>query len=353
MIRRSIWAAAAAILTLEPGCVSLGPRQLRTDQVDYARALGDAKKREILATIVGLRYADAPAFLNVSTIIAGYTFAASGGPTVSVTSPGATFTQAAGLVSYGDNPTFTFTPTTGEAYAAAYIRPLPPTLLLPLADSGIPIDLLLRITVQSIGGLQNGTMLGGPNSNGSPEFFELLRVLRRLQLVGELGVQYKEANHVGHVSFTIGASAQGKERAPGDVAQVRTLLGLSGQAAEFEIDSGQAGAGDRIPMVTRSVLAILSNLGAEIAVPDEDVASGATKPTIGLVGGEERPTIVVHFGKSVPSDPYVAVGYRGLNHWIESDDFDSKYAFTVVQDVMALAEVTDNTKAPVVTIPAN
>jgi hypothetical protein len=31
-----------------------------------------------------------------------------------------------------------------------------------IADSGIPIDLLLRIAVQSIGGLSDAAMLGGP-----------------------------------------------------------------------------------------------------------------------------------------------------------------------------------------------
>jgi hypothetical protein len=341
-----------SLLWVQSGCTALGPRQLRADQLDYARALGDAKKRQILATIVGLRYADAPAFLNVSTIIAGYAFAASGGPTVNVTSPGATFAQAAGLVSYGNNPTFTFTPTTGEAYAAAYIRPLPASLVLPLADGGIPIDLLLRITVQSIGGLQNGTMLGGPESNGSPEFFELLRVLRKLQLMGEMTVQYKEVNHVGHVSFSIGAGAPGKEHDPEDLGRVRELLGLSAQATQFEVEYGEAPAADRIPIVTRSMLAILSSLGAEIAVPEGEIANGATKPTIGLVGGEERPTIIIHSGKSAPGGSYVSIDYRGQQYWIEDDDFDSKYAFTVVQDVMALAEVTDTTKAPVVTIPA-
>jgi len=33
--------------------------------------------------------------------------------------------------------------------------------------------------------------------------------------------------------------------------------------------------------------------------------------------------------------------------------FDSKYAFTVVRNLMALAEADTSSKAPVVTIPAN
>ncbi len=57
-------------LTLS-ACAWVGPQALRADQVNYGEALGDAKKREILSMIVGLRYADAPAFLTVSQIIAG------------------------------------------------------------------------------------------------------------------------------------------------------------------------------------------------------------------------------------------------------------------------------------------
>ncbi len=83
-----------------------------------------------------------------------------------------------------NHPTFTFTPTTGDAYASAYIRPLSPNLVLLLAESGMPIDLLLRITAQSISDLQNGTALDGPNSSGSPQFFELIQALRRLQMTG-------------------------------------------------------------------------------------------------------------------------------------------------------------------------
>lgn len=60
------------------GCISLGPHALKADQVDYARALGEAKNREILSIIVSLRYADSPAFLNLTQIIAAYTFDATG-----------------------------------------------------------------------------------------------------------------------------------------------------------------------------------------------------------------------------------------------------------------------------------
>ncbi|MDR5738326.1 MULTISPECIES: hypothetical protein [unclassified Caballeronia] len=340
---------------LAAGCSSLGPTRLKADQVDYARALGDAQKREILAAIVGLRFADAPSFLTVSSIIAAYNFDASGGAILNAGSGAQpNYAQATGSVSYSNHPTFTFTPTTGDAYASAYIRPLPPTLVLPLAESGMPIDLLLRMTAQSIAGLQNGNALGGPNASGAPEFFLLIQALRRLQLAGELNVESRNEDHAGRVYITLAATRSGTNKAiTDDLALVRKLLHLSPKMKTYEIVYGQSSDKDRIPMVTRSVLGILTDLGAQIPVPDAQVGTGATKPTIGLIGGETRPTIVVKVGEKAPQDAYVSVLYDRSQYWIDRGDFDSKYAFTVVQNLMALAEVTDTSKAPVVTIPAN
>jgi hypothetical protein len=247
---------------------------------------------------------------------------------------------------------------------------------MPLAESGIPIDLLLRITAQSIAGLQNGTALGGPNASGSPQFFLLLQALRRLQLAGELNIETRDAGDDkkdagdksdkkvrggnsssadrGGVFITLGATRSGASKeVSDDLALVRKLLHLSPKMKTYEIVYGQSADQNRIPMVTRSVLGILTDLGAQISVPSEQVGNGATKATLGLIGGETRPTIVVRTGKEPPKDAYVSVPYDKSTYWIDRGDFDSKYAFTVVQNLMALAEVTDTARSPVVTIPAN
>lgn len=65
----------------------------------------------------------------------------------------------------------------------------------PLAEGGIPIDLLLRIVAQSIGGLQNGSASGGANSAGTPKFFQMLQAPRRLQLAGELNVELRSGGN--------------------------------------------------------------------------------------------------------------------------------------------------------------
>lgn len=348
--------AALAAACLCTACVHVGPTRLRADQVDYARALGDARKREILATIVGLRYGDSPAFLTVSSIIAAYQFDSTAGATGNLGSGSEpSYALATGSVSYSNHPTFTFAPTTGEAYASAYIRPLAPELVLPLAEGGIPIDLLLRMTAQSIGGLQNGSALGGDNSAGAPGFFELLQAFRRLQLAGELNVESRSESGKNGVWLAIGAedSAQSPQVAA-DLARVRRLLHLASNTRSYQIVYGPSSEGGKsIPMVTRSVLGILTDLGAQVQVPQDQIGSGATKPTVGLIGGETRPTIIVHAGQKPTAHPYVQIDYDGTAYWVDRTDFDSKYAFTVLQNLMALAESDTSSKAPVVTIPAN
>jgi hypothetical protein len=340
-------------------CAHIGPDRLRADQVDYERALGEAKKREILTAIVQLRFADAPSFLTVSQVIAAYNIDASALATLNAGSGAQPdYALATGQLSYSNHPTFTFTPTTGEAYASAYIRPLAPSLVLPLAEGGIPIDLLLRIVAQSIGGLQNGSALGGENSAGTPRFFQLLQALRRLQLAGELNVESRNENGDQHVYLVIGA-AQTTESSlvTPDLRFVRDVMHLSTKTNRYEIVYGQASpGGNQIAILTRSVLGILTNLGAQIEVPEASIRTGATKPTVPLVGGETRPTIVVHSGDTddkPTGNVYVAVRYGRSVYWVDRADFDSKYAFTVVQNLMALAESDTNNKAPIVTIPAN
>ena len=103
--------------------------------------------------------------------------------------------------------------------------------------------------------------------------------------------------------------------------------------------------------MTRSLLAILTDLSAEIDIPAEDVMSGATQPAGRLVGGETRPVLVIRSDKR-PRDAYASINYRGHHFWIANTDFDTKYALTVVQSLEAIAQVSDNSHAPLVTVPA-
>jgi hypothetical protein len=67
---------------------------------------------------------------------------------------------------------------------------------------------------------------------------------------------------------------------------------------------------------------------------------------------------IMHSDTNPPADAYVVVNYGATAYWVERNgvernDFDPKYAFTVAQNLMALAQADTSSKAPVVTMPAN
>ncbi|MGI4859112.1 MAG: hypothetical protein ACRYHA_19770 [Janthinobacterium lividum] len=343
------------VLASLAGCSSIGPKRLSIDQVDYARALGEGKKNEILAAIVGFRYGDPPSFLSASSIITSYTVQATVGSTLSAGNDDYNFGQAVGQLAYSDHPTLTFSPTTGEAYANQYARPISPLVFLPLVESGVPIDVLLRLTVQSVAGLQNGSALGGTNNGGSAGFFQLLHVLRRLQLAGQLDTQIETLNKQPVVYMALGATTSGKSpQVDADVRLARKLLRLSPKTARYQIVYGtRAGNGRTIPLASRSVIGILTELGAQIDVPAQTVADGSTEPTVGLIGGETRPAIIIHVGDPGKRRTFARIEYDDVPYWIARNDFDSKYAFTILQNLIAIAESSQNAKAPALTIQAN
>jgi hypothetical protein len=76
MLAKHRWVRHASLATLvaPAGCSTFRSDRLTHDQVDYARAVDLAQKRQTLANIVGLCYADSPSFVPVTQIIAAYQF---------------------------------------------------------------------------------------------------------------------------------------------------------------------------------------------------------------------------------------------------------------------------------------
>ncbi len=357
--RLSLQALLLGASVVSSGCAAFGSERLEHDQVDYARSLDRAQKRQTLSNIVSLRYADTPSFLPVTQVIAAYSFdgSASASLTGSTIEGSGTAGTLGGSVGYSNHPTFTFTPTTGEAFAAGYIRPLAPALVLPLVQSGVPIDLLLRIVAQSIGDLQNSAALSGADNSGSLGFFQLIHTLRRLQLKGALTVRFEQAEGGNRVFLAIDPTRSDDDAVTADARTARKLLHIADSAKEIEIVYGAVPErGAKLGIVTRSVIGILTEIGAQIEVPEADVKAGATTPTVRLLEVETRPTIIIHVGKQAPPDAYATIAYGNGEaqqcYWIERQDFDSKFAFSVVQNLIALAETSQNGKAPIVTIPA-
>jgi len=343
-------------------CFHLGPDRLEQDEIGYSQALGDAQNQQTLLNVIRLRYADTPSFLQTTQIISSYQLQQSvtGGLQ---TYPGAAtdagnYISAGASAQYQQSPTFTLQPIIGEQFADSFIRPLSPMELMPLVEGGIPVDVLFRLGLQSVNNLQNARALAGNKSQGSPEFFLLLHDLRILQIAGLLDVaqrngnsgDIKKAKPVQGIYLEIGATTD-----PGLAAiatEARQLLGMKPDASSAEVvyGAGKSAAG-QISLLTRPMLSILDQLAIQVDVPASDVADGQTTPSIGNVGIEHRPVVIVQAGSKVPRHAFVAISYHHTWFWISDDDFDSKVAFSIVQILLALVQTT-NASGAVITIPA-
>lgn len=333
-------------LLLLGGCsAAVGPQRLDMDQLGYADALGEGLKRQMLLNMVRLRYADVPTFLSVSQLISGYQLQSTGQLGLNAypnAAPG-NYATVGGTVQYTARPTFTFTPVTGDRFAQSYLRPLAPAELLSLAQSGAPVDLLFRLGVQSVNGLPNGATQGEAAQEASGGFMAVMFALRAIQAAGAVNIRFQRD---GRTRVFLGLEAD-HSRAAGAVAQLRRLLGVPPGMRELEVVYGSRSHGPgQVAVLTRSVLQILYELGAQIDVAPADVTRGETSPT---EPGDRL--IRVHQGDRAPADAYAAVAYRGRWFWVDAGDYRSKSSFTFAHVLQVLAEGGQGQPTPIVTIP--
>jgi len=338
-----------------PGCAGIGPSRLESDLLPYARAISDSQKRQILLNVVRVRYGDTPTFLGVGQVLSSYTLEQHGELGLNLFPNAREGNTATGLgsVTFSDRPTITFAPLSGERLSRSAIQPPSPAELLPLAQVGLPIDVLFRLGVQSIGPLRNSVVLGGEQAEagGDPQFFELLSRMRRLQVAGLLTVRFvrgKDGNHV-----FLGITDVSDRELQAVVVRVRRLLGMTPGQTEAEVVYGSVSSGPhKIAILSRPLIAALSQVGEEIEVPPADVEAGRTVSLSRLSRLGLKPIITVHSGSAAPSDAETAVTYGGSWFWIDENDFNSKVAYNVLVLLVATMTTAPGGQGPILAVPA-
>jgi hypothetical protein len=109
-IPRTCCLLAAVLLA---GCAHLGPRTVAVDRFDYSTAIADSWKRQTLLNIIKIRYMDLPVFLDVLSVVSGYSMQTGvdvGGTLSSEQAVQGDFASIGGQAIYTDRPTITYVP---------------------------------------------------------------------------------------------------------------------------------------------------------------------------------------------------------------------------------------------------
>jgi hypothetical protein len=343
------------IVTALSGCASIGPPTVARDRFDYITAISDSWRAQMLLNLVKLRYADAPVFLDVASVITQT------GITGTVGVAGSwwqnPFSSLAGVTAqgfYGEKPTVTYLPMSGEKFARSLMTPIPPAAVLNFLQGGYPVDVVLRLAVHSINGIRSRFGAGARAREADPEFYPLVEKLRSIQQSGEIGLRVKKTG-----DQTASMIVFGKDRnaaLDADRAAVRKLLGLSTETDEFNVVYGSVAANDKeIAILTRSMLEILTDLSSYIDVPAVNVEQKRTFPSLPpeVVNGTPVPPLLRILNSSQrPDDAFAAVPYRQEWYWIDDKDFASKRLFSFIMFLFTLTDTGDKQGAPVITVPA-
>jgi hypothetical protein len=336
------------------GCAGIGPSTVSRDRFDYVTSISDSWKRQMLLNLLKVRYIDAPVFIDVASVISSYSLEGdiSLSGQYAPVGRGDTFGGVGATGRYADRPTITYQPLAGDKFAKSLMASIPVTGILFLIQSGYPADLVLRICVNTINGLENS--YGGPGNPraGSSKFRELMTALRQSQAAGGIGFRIKAAKDTQTVVMFFRPSIH-EAAAPN--RKIRELLGLNAVAREFSIVSGSFPENDaEVAILPRSILQALVDLASYFDVPAADIAEGRVyRPQ--RTPEQERmfpPLLNIRYGSSRPDDAFVAVPYRNQWFWIDDRDQQSKAVLGFLLMMFSLTENAPTQPAPMVTIPA-
>lgn len=340
---------------LTAGCAGIGPPTVARDRFDYVSAISESWKRQTLHNLLKTRYADAPVFMDVTSVINQY--ALEGQVQLGATWGEAPLTgdsqTVGGSGKYTDRPTITYSPLMGEKFTTSLMTPIPVPGILFLLQSGYPADYVIRITVHTINGIDN--QYGGSITGriADQRFRDLIKSLRKIQIGGGLGMRViPEGDKRAIVMFFRQVT---DEVIADELKKARELLGLNPDAREFRVVYGSFASDDKeIAILSRSMLQIMVDFASYIDVPPSDVAEGRVYAS--QHEGEEAefpPLIRVRNSVSKPDDAYVSVRYRDRWFWIDDRDYPSKRMFTFLMFLFSLTETGGPQAAPIVTVPTN
>ena len=340
------------------GCTHLGPKTVAMDRFDYGTAIADSWKQQTLLNIVKVRYMDMPVFMDVASVVSGYSMQTGvtvNGTLSSQNAVQCNFASLGGQAIYTDRPTITYVPMTGDKFLRGLITPLDPKSIFFFLQAGYSADFILSLAVESINGVRNRSAAGGAVREADPAFVRALDLLREVQAAGAFGMRVEEDKAKG----SIGVVFFRREDVPADIAEkgaeIRRLLNLATEPQKFTLTySPMRGASNELAVNSRSVLQIMQTFASRVDVPEAHLKDHSAWPSLDNAPATEgrRQTVRIQSGKEKPANAFAAVRYRDYWFWIDNGDLLSKRSLTMVMFLFTLADTGSPEKLPMITIPA-
>ena len=349
--------AAALTCALFTGCAHLGPKTVAVDRFDYSSAIADSWKQQTLLNIVKLRYMDLPVFVDVSSVVAGYSMQTGVSVNGTLSSDKAiqgNFLAAGGQAIYTDRPTITYTPLTGEAFLRGLMTPIEPKNIFFMLQSGYAADFILGLTVESLNSVHNRSTTAGAVREADPEFARVLQLLREVQAADAVGMRVEENKDKTETAVMFFRRDNLPPETLDKLVEIRRLLKLPEGQQQFNLIYSPVVVGDGdLAVGSRSMLQIMAAMASYADVPESDLKEGRATPSLQTTNSVvNSDPVEIRCSKNKPADAFAAVHYRDQWFWVDDRDWRTKRAFTAIMFLFTLAETGGDEKLPLITYPA-
>ncbi|MCG6931000.1 MAG: hypothetical protein LJE64_10645 [Desulfofustis sp.] len=341
------------------GCSSIGPGTVHHDRFDYNNALSVSWKEQTLLNIVRLRYGDMPIFLEVASIVSGYSLEGTVNLTGNVSSEDTVQGDYLSLGTGGkftDRPTITYAPIKGDKFHKNFMTPVPPKLILFLIESGWPTEIVLRLTIDSVNGLRGRSVFMINPRQGNQDFYRVLHLISQIQESGTMAFRIIKGENSQEMTVIFFYKDDMPEEIIGSRKELARLLEIDEQLDQIAVTYGLLPKSkNELALMTRSMLQMLIALSTTIEVPESHVTEHLTYPIRYQPGEEEAKLgklMRIHSSTEQPDRAFVSVKHLDHWFWIDESDFASKRTLSFVMLLFSMMEGGESEGLPLVTIPA-
>jgi len=347
-----------AVVASLSGCFAVGQRRVPVDRFNYSEAIGRSSNEQMLLNLVRLRYRDVPVFLAVSSVLTQYVWSTNlgvnGASGRSLGDPLWSIGGSGGAV-YIERPTVTYSPLTGDEFAAQLLTPISGNLIFSLLESGWPAAQLLSMTLRRMNHVQNMPWdADEPRSvEGVQAFQEVVGLIIALGRRDAIEME-REGAGPDQKRFLVFTESDDPETQR-LVAELKARLRLDPARSRFKVTTRLTRrAPDEITMRERSLLMMMGFLSRGVELPPAHLAEGRGRviEPVGDPATRELTTpLRVHASKQWPRGASVRVKYHGHWFYILHADEHSKQAFGLLTYLFQLKAPKAPGGVPMVTVP--